>query len=143
MSISEAYLERAQSPIVNGHGWGVEDLFSNWVDTPSLSSGWIARNIEFERNGADSAVYSHLDLAPLVPADQPKLAIGPEPSANSDSQPMPAQAPADIVKTMPETAEPSRSDVAIAAGFASDEDCHSSATASDRLSRSPSMGCGR
>jgi len=42
----EAGFERPQSgnqPVVTGQQGGVEDLFSNWVDTPS-SSAWMSRN---------------------------------------------------------------------------------------------------
>ena len=47
ISTSEPIVERRRStdhPVINGQKGGVEDLFSNWVDAPTPSSAWIARN---------------------------------------------------------------------------------------------------
>ncbi len=92
---------------VNGHGRGVEDLFANWVDAPSLSAAWVARNAEIEEDGISRFVHSRIDLPPLVPAEPSKIANAAndsQPPANSHSRPAPSQAPADIVKAVPETA---------------------------------------
>jgi hypothetical protein len=47
VSASQSILEESASEgkvVVTGQQGGIEDLFSNWVDAPSLSSAWIPRN---------------------------------------------------------------------------------------------------
>ena len=49
VSASQSILEESASEgkvVVTGQQGGIEDLFSNWVDAPSLSSAWIPRNPE-------------------------------------------------------------------------------------------------
>ncbi len=49
MSITEVILERPRTiepPVIVGLHGDVEDLFSNWMDTPTLASTWKARSAE-------------------------------------------------------------------------------------------------
>ncbi|MGA7242455.1 MAG: PilZ domain-containing protein [Terracidiphilus sp.] len=89
VSISEAFIERERSEhavIVNGHGWGVEDLFANWVDAPSLSAAWIARNAELEANKFSPVVHSRVDALPAL-TQAPEMASDSELSANAPAEP--------------------------------------------------------
>jgi hypothetical protein len=68
VSASQSILEESASEskvVVNGQQGGIEDLFSNWVDAPSLSSAWIPRN---PRPGS----------APTIPAAPGVVASAPE-----------------------------------------------------------------
>lgn len=44
IAITEVLLERPGPAVINGQHSGVEDIFSNWVDAPSLASAWISHN---------------------------------------------------------------------------------------------------
>jgi len=80
ISITEVVLERqrgAQVPVINGQHGYVEDLFSNWVDTPSSASAWIARNAAPEGTGTDI----------LAPASVTPFSPGPEMSAPPEKKP--------------------------------------------------------
>ncbi len=92
MSITEVVLERSQAarpPIIIGQLGGAEDLFSNWVDAPSLSSALKARNTEPKPQPANPIV---------VPAAAEPLAAVPSPTIVSDpvSSVLPQPAPAQV-----------------------------------------------
>ncbi|MGA8742207.1 MAG: PilZ domain-containing protein [Terracidiphilus sp.] len=107
MSVSEAFIERERSEdavIVNGHGWGVEDLFANWVDAPTLSAAWIARNAELEGDKVSPVVHSRVDAAPLALTQAPEMPSDSELSANTPSEPASVKSSQENGKAVQETA---------------------------------------
>ena len=131
ISTSEPIVERRRSgdhPVINGQKGGVEDLFSNWVDAPTSSSAWIARNPRPEGaptvSSAPGVVASSLpDKNPPGPEPAPKgsdavqpqavlpgnatpkiISAGPEP--NQVNQPQKGGAPAQAAPAPTRTAVP-------------------------------------
>ena len=131
---------------VNGHGRGVEDLFANWVDAPSLSAAWIARNAEIEEDGISSFVHSRIDLPPLVPAEPSKIANAANDSQPSCELPFAARACRKHRRISLRRCRKRLSSAKRCCGcrlLPVRRDCYSSASASDKLAPSPSTGCGR
>lgn len=85
ISITELVLERShgqQAPTINGQHGGVEDLFANWVDTPSVSAEWVPRN------GAPQARKTNppQPAAALPLSSVPESATEPNPKAAATAQ---------------------------------------------------------
>jgi hypothetical protein len=105
ISTSEPIVERRRSgdhPVINGQKGGVEDLFSNWVDAPTPSSAWIARNPRPEGaptvSSAPGVVASSLpDKNPPEPEPAPRGSDAVQAQAV-----LPANAPRKIISTGPE-----------------------------------------
>ncbi len=76
--------ESARRTAVNGQQGGFEDLFSNWVDAPSLSSTWIGRN---PRPGSAPAAPSTAGMAASSVPDQDLLGVKPDATEASHSEP--------------------------------------------------------
>ena len=85
ISITEVVLERPhsqQAPTINGQHGGVEDLFANWVDTPSVATEWIPRNgAPQARRTSPPQPASALPLSPV-----PETVTGPNSNAAAIAQ---------------------------------------------------------
>ena len=100
ISMTEPLVERRRNGnqgLINGQKGGVEDLFSNWVDAPTSSSEWIARN---PTPGGVPAVSSALELVPSLPPN--KNATGPEPAATGSDVVQP-RVTSEVGNTVPKT----------------------------------------
>jgi hypothetical protein len=89
ISITEVVLERShgqQAPTISGQHGGVEDLFANWVDTPSVAAGWIPRD------GAPQARKTN----PPQPA--PALQLSPVPERATEPNPSAAVVTQNVVE---------------------------------------------
>ena len=86
-SIPEADIERENGNrlVINGQHGGVEDLFSNWVDAPSLSSAWVPRN---PRPGSTAPIPS----TPSASSPETRQSEA-DPKASNDMQSKPAAEP--------------------------------------------------
>ena len=85
-SIPEADIEEnGNRLVITGQHGGVEDLFSNWVDAPSLSSAWMPRN---PRPGSTTPI-------PSTPSDSSpdKSQAEADSKASNDVQAKPAAEP--------------------------------------------------
>ena len=105
MSITEVILERSRSEqsIITGHHGGVEDLFSNWVDSPSLAAAWIARNAELEGSSVHAPAGAPPDPPSLGSEKAGKTAIDSKLSI-SQAAPEPGTSSQHTVKTQADAA---------------------------------------
>ncbi len=108
LSNAEAFIEEPASGsklVINGQQGGVEDLFSNWVDAPSLSSAWIPRN---PRPGNAPTIPPAQGVAASTPVDKNPPAVEPasktSDALHSQQIPEPEKAAPDIAATPPKTA---------------------------------------
>jgi hypothetical protein len=108
-SITETNLDQPGSgnrSVINGQQGGLEDLFSNWVDAPSLSSSWIPRN---PRPGSAPTSSPAPASVAAAPTDKNSHAVEPDSNAsaaldsNSIPEPVKAVVP-DIVTVPPDAA---------------------------------------
>jgi hypothetical protein len=76
--------EGTRRTAVNGQQGGFEDLFSNWVDAPSLSSTWIGRN---PKPGSAPAAPSTAGMATSPVPDQDSLGVKPDAAEAFHSEP--------------------------------------------------------
>ncbi len=97
--------ESRNRSVVNGQQGGVEDLFSNWVDAPSLSSAWIPRN---PRPGSAPTISPAPTFVAATPPDKSLSGVEPDSKASAalDSHqiPKPENAVPDIVTISPDPA---------------------------------------
>ena len=91
VSITEVIIEQPhdsehQAPGIAQHGIGLEDLFANWVDSPSAPPSWIAQKVREHESAAGSAV------ADAVPNEAQPIRSAEDGSSDVEKEPSPLQA---------------------------------------------------
>ncbi|MGA8086098.1 MAG: hypothetical protein WCA10_02255 [Terracidiphilus sp.] len=109
VSTTQAIIEEPASEsksVVIGQQGGVEDLFSNWVDAPSLSSAWIPRN---PRPGSAPRIPPAPGAVTATPPDENPPGVEPDSKASDALHlrqiPEPKKAVPDFATVPRETAE--------------------------------------